>query len=95
MSVNARITSFILHDEGDIDLIKWLHKKHYYCTNMPLYSKKYQGRASVQTSLISRINLLLANDNWKILIRHPLLSIGVFILKMLEGFAVVTGIMKK
>ena len=94
-NVNARISSFILHDEGDIDLIKWLLKKHYYCTNMPLYSKKYQGRASVQTSLISRINLLLANDNWKILMRHPLLSIGVFILKMLEGFAVVTGIVRK
>jgi glycosyltransferase involved in cell wall biosynthesis len=95
MTVNARISSFILHDEGGIDLVKWLHKKHYYCTNMPLYSKKYQERASVQASVIARIKLLLANDNWKTLIRHPLLSIGVFILKILEGFAVVTGIVRK
>ncbi len=95
MNVNARITSFILHDEGDIDLIKWLHKKHYYCTNMPLYSKKYQERAQVQTGVVARIKVLLANHNWKTLIRHPLLSIGIFILKMLEGFAVIKGIVRK
>jgi glycosyltransferase involved in cell wall biosynthesis len=95
MNVNARITSFILHDEGDIDLIKWLHKKHYYCTNMPLYSKKYQERARVQTGVIARIKLLLVNDNWKTLIRHPLLSIGIFILKILEGSAVIKGIVRK
>jgi glycosyltransferase involved in cell wall biosynthesis len=95
LNVNARISSFILHDEGDIDLIKWLHKKHYYCTNMRLYSKKYQERASVQTSIISRIKLLLANDNSKTLIRHPLLSMGVFILKILEGFALMKGIVRK
>jgi len=96
MNVNARITSsFILHDEGDIDLIKWLHKKHYYCMNMPLYSKKYQKRACVQASVIARIKLLLANGNWKTLVKHPLLSIGIFILKILEGFAVIKGIVRK
>jgi glycosyltransferase involved in cell wall biosynthesis len=96
MNVNARITSsFILHDEGDTDIIKWLYKKHYYSTNMPLYSKKYQRRARLQTSIVARIKLLLANGNWKTLIKHPLLSIGIFILKILEGFAVIKGIVRK
>ena len=96
MNVNARITSsFILHDEGNIDLIRWLHKKHYYSTNMPLYSKKYQERARVQASVIARVKLLLANGNWKTLIKHPLLSIGIFVLKILEGFAVIKDIVRK
>jgi hypothetical protein len=38
----------------------------------------------MQFSIPYRTRIFLENGNWKILIRHPLLSTGVFILKTLE-----------
>jgi glycosyltransferase involved in cell wall biosynthesis len=85
MSVNARITSFILHDEEGFDLLKWLQKRRYYhSTTVQFYSKKYQKHARVQTSVYHRIKLFLSHGNWKALIRNPGLTIGVFILKSLD-----------
>ena len=95
MHVNARTTSFILHDETNFDLFRWLYKKHYYSSTIPLYAKKYRKRARLQTSIKHRIKLFIINDKWKCLIRHPLLSTGVFILKMLEVFAGIKGITSK
>jgi glycosyltransferase involved in cell wall biosynthesis len=84
MDVNARITSLILHDEEGFDLRKWLNKKRYGGETGKLYSKKYKKYAKMQFSISYRIRIFLANGNWKILIRHPILSTGVFILKTLE-----------
>ena len=85
--VNKRISSFILHDEEEFDLAKWLRKKHYYSANAALYSRKYPKYAKIQTKISHRIRILLSNCNWKKLIRHPTLSIGLFLLKTLEFFA--------
>ena len=88
MMVNARISSFILHNEADFNLNRWLHKKHYYTMNTGQYFDKYQNYAKLQTSICYRIRiLLLSNGNWKRMVRHPVLGIGVFILKTLEFFA--------
>jgi glycosyltransferase involved in cell wall biosynthesis len=92
MRVDARIRSFILHDEEDFRLVKWLYKKHYYSTTIPFYSKKYKKAARIQTSIFQRIKLFIVNGNWKILMRHPLLSTGVFILKSLEVFVGIKGV---
>jgi glycosyltransferase involved in cell wall biosynthesis len=87
LNVNARISSFILHDEEGFNLIKWLHKKRYYSLSSRLYSRKYDKYARIQLSIMNRLNIFLANGNWKILIRHPILSIGMLILKTLEFFS--------
>jgi glycosyltransferase involved in cell wall biosynthesis len=87
LNVNARISSFILHDEEGFNLVKWLHKKRYYSVSSRLYSQKYDKYARIQLSVINRLNIFLAKGNWKILIRHPILSIGMIILKTLEFFS--------
>ena len=87
MLVNKRISSFILHDEEEFDLAKWLRKKHYYSANAELYSRKYPKYARIQTKISHRMRILLSNCNWKKLILHPTLSIGLFLLKILEFFA--------
>jgi len=87
LNVDARISSFILHDEEGFNLVKWLHKKRYYSVSSRLYSQKYDKYARIQLSIINRLNIFLANGNWKILIRHPILSLGMIILKTLEFFS--------
>ena len=84
MDISARATSLILHDEEGFSLLRWLHKKRYGGETGRLYSKKYSKYAKMQFSISYRTRIFLENGNWKILIRHPLLSTGVFILKTLE-----------
>ncbi|MBV9178796.1 MAG: glycosyltransferase family 2 protein [Nitrososphaeraceae archaeon] len=87
MSINTRITSFILHNEEGFTLRKWLHKKRYYSISTTSYSIKYSKYAKMQTSVFYRIKVFTTNGNWRALVRHPILTIGVFILKILEFFA--------
>jgi glycosyltransferase involved in cell wall biosynthesis len=84
MKVDARIKSFILHVEEGFNLLKWLRKKRYYSASAKLYSNKYKGNATLQLGILYRVRIFLANGKWKILLRHPILSTGVFILKALE-----------
>jgi glycosyltransferase involved in cell wall biosynthesis len=84
MSVNTRISSLILHDEEGFNLGNWLYKKRYYSATASLYSTRYRKYARMQMSILYRVNTLLANGNWKILLRHPILSTGIFVLKTLE-----------
>lgn len=87
MKVDARITSSILHDEEGFDLRKWLRKKKYYSVSSDIYYKKYKKYAEKQTSIQYRTKILVTNGKWKKLIRHPILAIGLFILKFLEFFS--------
>jgi glycosyltransferase involved in cell wall biosynthesis len=84
MYVNARATSLILHDEEEFSLRKWLDKKRYGGETGKLYSEKYKNYAKMQFGILYRSSIFLANGNWKILIRHPILSTGVLVLKTLE-----------
>ncbi|HXG06686.1 MAG TPA: glycosyltransferase family A protein, partial [Nitrososphaera sp.] len=85
-NVSARISSNILHHEEDFNLRKWLRKKKYYIDSAKEYSKKYPKYAQLQTSIGYRMSLFTADGKWKRLVRHPVLAIGVFILKGLELF---------
>jgi glycosyltransferase involved in cell wall biosynthesis len=87
MTVNARTTSLIHHDEEGFNLRKWLAKKRYTGETEKLYSKKYRQYAKMQLSISYRVHIFFANGNWKMLVRHPILSTGVFILKALEYLA--------
>jgi glycosyltransferase involved in cell wall biosynthesis len=82
--VNARIKSFILHDEDGFDIGKWLRKKQYYSDTLNIYAERYPEYAGEQLSIKNRIKIFLSNGNLKRLIRHPISAFGVFILKALE-----------
>lgn len=84
MNVNARTSSLILHNEEAFDLSRWLHKRRYYSATETLYSRRYPEYAKIQLSVLYRVHIFVANGNWKILIRHPILSMGILILKSLE-----------
>jgi glycosyltransferase involved in cell wall biosynthesis len=82
-----RISSSLLHNEEDFNLRKWLYKKKYYSSTMQLYLKRYRHYAKRQMSILYRIQIFLVGGNWKTVIRHPILSLGVLILKSLELLA--------
>jgi glycosyltransferase involved in cell wall biosynthesis len=87
LNVDARISSFILHIEEGFRLRKWLHKKRYYSMSSKLYSMKYEYYAKSQLSAFYRFHIFLGEKKWKTLLRHPVLSSGMFILKTLEFIA--------
>jgi glycosyltransferase involved in cell wall biosynthesis len=82
--VNARIKSFILHNEEGFELKKWLRKKQYYSDTLRTYAERYPEYAREQLDVKNRIKILLSNGNLKRLIRHPIPAFGIFILKGLE-----------
>jgi glycosyltransferase involved in cell wall biosynthesis len=82
--VNARISSFILHDEDGFELKKWLRKKQYYSDTLKIYAERYPEYAREQLGVKNRVKIFLSNGNLKRLIRHPIPAFGVFILKGLE-----------
>jgi glycosyltransferase involved in cell wall biosynthesis len=82
--VNARIKSFILHDEDGFEIMKWLRKKQYYSNTLKIYAERYPEYAREQLDVKNRINIFLSNGNLKRLIRHPIPAFGVFVLKGLE-----------
>jgi glycosyltransferase involved in cell wall biosynthesis len=83
LDVNARISSCILHDEGNFDLRRWLSKKKYYSDTSKAYKEKYKY-ADSQMSILYRLKVFTSNGKWKLLLRHPFLSAGLFTLKTLE-----------
>jgi glycosyltransferase involved in cell wall biosynthesis len=85
--VNKRTNSVILHNEEEFNLAEWLRKKQYYSTNAALYASKFPKYAEIQTKIRHRIRIFTSNANWKKLIRHPVLSVGLFVLKSLEFLA--------
>ena len=82
--VNARIKSFILHDEDGFELAKWLRKKQYYSDTLKIYAERYPEYAREQLGVKNRIKIFLSNGNLKRVIRHPVPAFGVFVLKGLE-----------
>jgi glycosyltransferase involved in cell wall biosynthesis len=80
----VRISSFIIHDEGNFKLKKWLRKKRYYSQTARIYTQKYQSYSRQQLGLGHRAGIYVQNKNWITLIKHPILSIGLVMLKSLE-----------
>jgi glycosyltransferase involved in cell wall biosynthesis len=80
----VRVSSFIIHDEGNFKLKNWLKKKHYYSQTARIYTQKYKIYSQQQLELSHRAGIYLRNKNWVTLIKHPILSTGLVILKSLE-----------
>jgi glycosyltransferase involved in cell wall biosynthesis len=84
----SRITSKIIHDEGRIRLIAHVKKKAYYGRSIWPYWTKHKGRALRQANMIGRSSFV---RNWRLLLRHPVLTAGLVTLKLLESFAMFFG----
>jgi GT2 family glycosyltransferase len=82
----VRVSSFITHDEGNFKLKNWLKKKRYYSQTARIYTQKYKSYSQQQLDVRHRTGIYLRNKNWVTLMKHPVLSIGLVILKSLEFF---------
>jgi glycosyltransferase involved in cell wall biosynthesis len=82
----VRVSSFIIHDEGNFKLKNWLKKKRYYSQTANIYTQKYKSYSRQQLGVANRTGIYVRNKNWITLMKHPVLSIGLVILKGLEFF---------
>ena len=83
-NVKTRVSSYILHCEEGINLIRRLHKVRTYSATRRLYYKKYRKYAKKQDGILNRLSIFLINGNWKVLLRHPVLSLAMLTMKTLE-----------
>jgi glycosyltransferase involved in cell wall biosynthesis len=86
MKTDVRISSFILHDEGNFNLKEWLKKKRYYASTANTYRQRYPEYSKNKMSISYRVGIYLRNGNWIKLLKHPDLTLGLIILKSLEFF---------
>lgn len=87
----GRISSYILHDEGKIILMKLLKKKFYYGKKMGHYRsmKTSRGYFDKQANLFLRYGLFFRRPLR--LLKDPVHALGMFIMKTLEIFALAYG----
>lgn len=87
----GRISSFILHNEGKLSLGKTLKKKYYYGKNMNQYRKKQsaKGYFDKQANIFMRYGLFFRRK--RIILRNPVVFLGMLLLKTLEMGAVAAG----
>jgi glycosyltransferase involved in cell wall biosynthesis len=80
----VRIPSFIIHDERNFKLKNWLRKKRYYSQTAKIYTQKYKAYSQEQLDVGYRAGIYVRKKNWITLMKHPILSVGLVILKSLE-----------
>jgi hypothetical protein len=86
-----RTRSVIFHDEDGLALLTLMAKKRYYAASFVRYWRKH-GRSSV-----ARSNPLFRSAfrrNWRRLARHPILTVGMLVIKTLEAGAAGWGILE-
>ncbi len=82
-----RISAYIIHHEGNINLNKLLRKKMYYGKAFLLYKNRYPEafkKSVIRTQLFK---------HWFTFLKHPKYGVGVFVLKLLEGLALFSGML--
>lgn len=83
------ITAPLYHNEGKLDLKHYLKKKSYYSKSFNQYVQKW-GKDNViitkQLGLWYRFfGVFIENGKWKKLLRHLLLTLGLYFLKLVIG----------
>ncbi len=76
-----RTASFIHHDEGRISLYGSFVKRRYYAPGYLRYLSKHRNDAISQGNSVLRPAFL---RHWRDLVRHPMLAVGMFLLKFVE-----------
>lgn len=84
LKTTVRVSSFIIHDEGNFKVKTWLRKKRYYSQTASIYAQKYKRYSQQQLGVGHRTGIYIRNKNWITLMKHPILSTGLLILKSLE-----------
>lgn len=83
------IKSPLCHNESEFNLKKYLSKKGYYSKNLNVYIEKW-GKNDLdikkQFGFYYRfIGVFIENGKWEKLVRHPLLTAGMYFLRILVG----------
>src|SRR3989344_3658605 len=76
----GRTQSFVAHYEKEANPFEAAQKKYYYGLNLPLYIRKHKTLALRQYSPL-RLAFL---RNWRLLLAHPLLTLGLIMMKLFE-----------
>lgn len=84
----GRIKSFILHNEKKFSPFKSAKKKFYYASRASNYLKKHPKMALAQGNLLFRPVFF---KKWRKLISNPILSVGMFIMRMVEVTGALLG----
>jgi glycosyltransferase involved in cell wall biosynthesis len=83
------IYSPIYHNEGEFNLKKYLKKKSYYSKNFDRYIKKWGGSDEIEKKQVGfcyrYFGVFAKSGKWKRLLKHPVLTLGMFILRFLVG----------
>ena len=82
------VSAPLFHDEGAFIFSKYLKKKAYYARTFEAYRQKWQNDSIVRKQLgvyYRFIGIFIEKGKWKRLIRHPLLGLGMYILRFLVG----------
>lgn len=85
----GRIKEPIYHNEGNLSLIKDLRKKFFYGKTASIFISQNPKHALVQANLIFRPAFF---RNWRKIINNPVLAMGMFLMKTLETFAALIGL---
>lgn len=87
----GRISAFLLHNEGKLSLVKTLKKKMYYGKKMNQYRqlKSAKGYFDKQSSVFERYKLFFSKK--RIILRNPIVFMGMVVLKTLEMGALALG----
>lgn len=79
----------LYHNEGGFNLKKYLKKKSYYSRFFNKYIQKWGRNDSIikkQFGIWYRLfDVFLENGKWKRLLRHPLLTLGLYFLRFMVG----------
>jgi len=80
----------LYHDEGKFDLEKYLKKKKYYSTTLEEYVRKWGNDDSIVNKQLSAwyrlFGVFVENGKWRKLARHPLLTLGMYYLRLRVGY---------
>lgn len=84
------IKSPLYHNEIKFNIKNYLNKKSYYFKNFDRYINKWgKNDPNIKKQLgfyYRYLGVFIENKKWKKILRHPFLSLGVFILRVLVGW---------
>jgi len=85
------IKSPLYHSEEEFSLKRYLQKKNYYIKNFSKYTSKWGKKDKTirkQLGFFYRyFGVFFEKYKWKKLVRHPLLALGMYFLKIVSGFS--------
>ena len=86
----GRVKSYILHNERKFSPIKSAKKKFYYASHARVYLSRHPEMVASQGNLLFRSVFL---KKWYKLLAHPYLSVGMFLVRLIEMLAALVGVL--